>query len=648
MNMVKLAKKTKLVYPDGKEAVYTYDDRNFLSSISANGSDTKYTYDTIGRLTSKAFPNGVTQAYSYFPGGYLESMVSSDKKGRLDKYLYSYDGGQISKINRERRDLNAVSGQYEYQYDSLGRLISSSLNGKPRSSYTYDAFGNRKSLSDGISRTDYSYDVLDRLSQVKEICNNTSVLKNYDYDGRGNQTREFVDGFLSKTYTYDATNMLTKVTDKTKGELENHYNGLGFRVATIRPEEKIEYLCDLSRDYYNLLERTINGETESFVYDDNVISMSKGGSNYYYLQDEIGSPMYLTGTDGYVASSYAFDDFGRDIDPLTGKVKKTRYSKAGNIIQPFAFTGYQEDEVSGLHFAQARYYDSNAGRFQSEDIVKEFMDSPLTMNRYGYCLGNPLLFIDLDGNMPAWLEGIYAHLAIEADMKRYAKDGYDVRSNVYIKGGGKDRTSSGNGFADVVMKKNGVYSVYEIKPISNDLEKIQDDELTSGQKQLAGYVFAINSTISTGGRIGKYGQTQRSERAIEGNKIIINRELVTEVGNYVIDLSYYSYGDGMIYYEINTIKREPEKKPVPHKSFVKAPSKKETQVYLRTISFLLGVQEISWGLQDYNMMPLVFLDDETGEGIVNDILAIRFFLKGTAWIIDGSWKIIYALTGCGE
>ena len=92
--------------------------------------------------------------------------------------------------------------------------------------------------------------------------------------------------------------MLSKVVDSEKGELENQYNGLGFRVSTTRPEERIEYLCDLSRDCFNLLERTVNGETESFIYDKNVISMSKAGNSYYYLQDELGSPMYMTGTDG--------------------------------------------------------------------------------------------------------------------------------------------------------------------------------------------------------------------------------------------------------------------------------------------------------------------------------------------------------------
>lgn len=402
----KTGEKTKLVYPDGREAVYTYDDRNFLSSISANGNDTKYTYDTIGRLTSKAFPNGVTQAYSYLPGGYLESMVSSDKKGRLDKYLYSYDGGQISKINRERRDLNAVSGQYEYQYDSLGRLISSSLNGKPRSSYTYDAFGNRKSLSDGISRTDYSYDDLDRLtSSIVRDSSNNETSNIYSYDRRGNQVALTSGDIIKKTFKYDAMGKMTHATDTEKGDISYTYNGLGFRVESQRPEEKIEYLCDLSKDYYNLLERTVNGETESFIYDNNVVSMNRGGNNYYYLQDELGSTMYLTGTDGLTVDAYAYDDFGRRVDPYTGKLrnrlgkdnKPHACTKNGNIIQPFAFTGYQEDEVSELNFAQARYYNPETGRFNAEDWVRGYKHRPDTINHYAYCLNSPSNRVDVNG-----------------------------------------------------------------------------------------------------------------------------------------------------------------------------------------------------------------------------------------------------------
>ena len=340
-------------------------------------------------------------------------MTSFDKEGILDKYFYSYNNsGLISGINRERRDLDAISGQYDYQYDEIGRLTRSSLNGELRASYEYDAFGNRTSLIESDTQTTYRYDSLDRLVEAKELNNSQAIVRSYDYDKRGNQTNEYVDGLLNKTFTFDATNMLSKVIDSEKGELENQYNGLGFRVASIRPEERIEYLCDLSRDCYNMLERTVNGETESFIYDKNVISMSKAGDNYYYLQDELGSPMYMTGTDGAAVSLYAFDDFGRGIDPFTGKIKeagnkqhtKHAYTTEGNIIQPFAFTGYQEDDISGLKFAQARFYNAKAGRFQSEDIIKGFKNAPYTLNHYSYCFGNPVGFSDKNGKLPGWME----------------------------------------------------------------------------------------------------------------------------------------------------------------------------------------------------------------------------------------------------
>ena len=401
--------RTKLVYPDGKVVSYNYDDKLQLSSVIGNGEETTYAYDEIGRLVSKNFANGVSQAYTYMPGGNLESMASTDKQGVLDEYFYSYNNaGLIDGIDRNRRGLEKVSGRYEYSYDAIGRLTKTMHDGVTKASYEYDAFGNRTSMSETETKTSYTYDVLDRLVEAKELNNSQAILKTYDYDKRGNQTKEFIDGLLQKSFTFDATNMLSKVVDKDKGELENFYNGLGFRVASTRPEERIEYLCDLSKDYYNLLERTVNGETESFVYDNNVISMSKSGNNFYYLQDELGSPMYMTGTDGMVVSSYAFDDFGRNIDPFTGnrrdKNQKHAYTTNGNIIQPFAFTGYQEDEVSGLKFAQARYYKAETGRFQSEDNVKGTLNEPFTLNHYGYCWNNSTNLIDRNGNWPEWMQ----------------------------------------------------------------------------------------------------------------------------------------------------------------------------------------------------------------------------------------------------
>ena len=155
--------------------------------------------------------------------------------------------------------------------------------------------------------------------------------------------------------------MLSKVVDSEKGELENQYNGLGLRVASTRPEERIEYLCDLSRDYYNLLERTVNGETESFIYDKNVISISKAGSSYYYLQDELGSPMYaLAGNAGRIQQSYD------RLEPYYRETQDTLSASYADLLSIYAMGLNNIGRYREAYQAQARYQVINDSLMQRE------------------------------------------------------------------------------------------------------------------------------------------------------------------------------------------------------------------------------------------------------------------------------------------
>ncbi|WP_027209395.1 RHS repeat-associated core domain-containing protein [Butyrivibrio hungatei] len=527
--------RTKLTYPDGREVTYNYDEKLQLSSIIGNGEETRYTYDDLGRLSSKTFANGVTQGYTYMLGGNLASMESSDKQGVLDKYFYSYNkAGLIDGIDRNRRGLDKVSGRYEYSYDAIGRLTKTTHDGITKAAYEYDAFGNRTAMSEIFAdtseniKTAYTYDVLDRLIETKELNSSQAILKTYDYDNRGNQTKEFINGILQKSFTFDATNMLSKVIDKDKGELENFYNGLGFRVTSTRPEERIEYLCDLSKDYYNLLERTVNGETESFVYDNNVISMSKSGNNYYYLQDELGSPMYMTGTDGAAVSAYAFDDFGRNIDPFTGKVRNNRkhnvqkhaYTTSDNIVQPFAFTGYQEDEVSGLKFAQARFYSADNGRFIGEDQVRGFEQVPETQNHYLYCLNTPIIAIDRNGKL--------LHLLIGAAVGGFVNGGLEYldqklsgeeidwkKVRLSAAQGAIEGTAIATGCAGLAM---GVQFVTDA--VFNNAKDSLDGELTTEEK-ISNVIGAGVNALAVGGMMKATGILAKNAPKI-ANKLFQN------------------------------------------------------------------------------------------------------------------------------
>jgi RHS repeat-associated protein len=55
-------------------------------------------------------------------------------------------------------------------------------------------------------------------------------------------------------------------------------------------------------------------------------------------------------------------------------------------------------DSTGLYYYGARYYDSDIGRFITRDPLQGERELPQTLNRYAYCLNNPLKYIDPTGN----------------------------------------------------------------------------------------------------------------------------------------------------------------------------------------------------------------------------------------------------------
>jgi len=84
---------------------------------------------------------------------------------------------------------------------------------------------------------------------------------------------------------------------------------------------------------------------------------------------------------------FGYDDFGNEM-----------YNQRNE--QPFTYTGYQKDDVTGTLFAQAREYQPTVGRFVSEDLVKGYVLATQTLNQYTYCWNDPMNLVDLDGLFP--------------------------------------------------------------------------------------------------------------------------------------------------------------------------------------------------------------------------------------------------------
>jgi len=62
------------------------------------------------------------------------------------------------------------------------------------------------------------------------------------------------------------------------------------------------------------------------------------------------------------------------------------------------FTGQRRDANTGLGFYNARYYDSEIGRFISADSIVPGAGDATSFNRYAYVRNNPLRYIDPSGH----------------------------------------------------------------------------------------------------------------------------------------------------------------------------------------------------------------------------------------------------------
>ena len=102
----------------------------------------------------------------------------------------------------------------------------------------------------------------------------------------------------------------------------------------------------------------------------------------------------------YSSGSEILDELQYTYDPSLNTTSILR-TTAGNTMhcveKTSSYTGYQYDSVSELYFAQARHYDPISGRFNAKDLLHGLLDKSETLNRYTYCLGNPVKHTDPSG-----------------------------------------------------------------------------------------------------------------------------------------------------------------------------------------------------------------------------------------------------------
>lgn len=332
-------------YPDSTAITYAYTNDEQLASVASGGNTTSYSYDPAGNLLTTALPsgNGYTQTLTYDKAGRLTDVSNANANGSATLSAFAYTLDPVASPT-EVDQTGATSSTTTYSYDTLNRLSSATVDGAT-TSWTYDGVGNRLTQTTPSGTTNYTYNADDELAAA-----DTS---SYSYDANGNQTAAG-----SNTYSYDLADRLVSATVGSTTTAYG-YDGDGSRLIANDGTNTTKYLWDpLSLIPQLDVEQNGSGtDLRSYLYGAGPVSMTTGGSTYYYHSDGLASIANLTDSTGNPQWTYSYDAWG---NPAATQ------DASGAPPNPIQFTAGYTD-ATGLDLFGAREYDPNTGRFLTTD-----------------------------------------------------------------------------------------------------------------------------------------------------------------------------------------------------------------------------------------------------------------------------------------
>ena len=207
---------------------------------------------------------------------------------------------------------------------------------------------------------------------------------NYTYDPNGNMNAK-ASGSNSWTYKYDYENRLKQVYLNGVTVLQAIYDGDGWRIQTIAGHTTIYNYLPGSWDQGYVKDLSSGLVTDVVFAAGLRIGEVKAAVDYYDHLDLIGSVRLVTKSANVETFQTKYQPYG------------TPYSASGT--ETFQFTGKQLDTATSLYYYGYRYYDSQAGRFLTSDVLPPNHENPQSINQYIYALDNPLVNIDPNGGV---------------------------------------------------------------------------------------------------------------------------------------------------------------------------------------------------------------------------------------------------------
>ena len=380
-------------------------DKNSAFAYRTVETDRTFTYDDAGKLLSATETESGCGTCVYT---YEYDLMGNDSSAlfaisRLAELLPTVKTNEAGTVVENRK----------YVYNESNQLSEAVLcDGKTtrKVQYTYDADGN---LTGEYSPTDrslttYTYTVENRLEAVYTGTAYSQTLQMAAaYDGDGNRVyqlnhnpdkdEDLSDYYCSNNFCdYKGTGIRLRVEGEVspaERELLSLINASG--AVTDSSYELIEYINDVNREYTEVLvEQNINGTLDTaYVYGAAIgigsdrLSLDRfDSSTGYYLYDPKGSVTGIINEEGQIYQSYRYSVFGEIT--FGASQYENEYTYNGESCNPNIKSQY----------LRARYYCVVTADFLTEDSCLGNIREPLTLNRYNYCVGNPVNYADPSGN----------------------------------------------------------------------------------------------------------------------------------------------------------------------------------------------------------------------------------------------------------
>jgi len=389
---------------DNKVTDYDYDKLNRLIRLTQAGLGAfEWSYNAAGLPKSIVYPNGSQANYDYDDANRIALIDNKQSGVTVTSHAYEYDlNGNRDKLTESNIDASQIT---TYEYDDADRLTKVFYPTKV-ASYTLDKVGNRELElidSGGVLNTiDYVYNSRDQLTSVTD---SDGLDITYDYDPFGNQTEKDTNGVIT-TFDYTARQRVKSITIGTASPNEYQYDYAGQRINSQANGMEKRYLYE----GLTLVAETnaIGNTLATYHYGQRrQLAETRNTTNSFYLADALGTNVAITNQDGSIQNRMDYDVWGN------------LNQETASSDSPFGFTGYIKDEDTDLYYANARYYDSFTGRFLREDSLNGDVNTPPSLHRYLYGYANPTSWIDPTGkgnDTPHFYESLLLGDVVQLDL----------------------------------------------------------------------------------------------------------------------------------------------------------------------------------------------------------------------------------------